>query len=288
MDQALARSRGHIVDVLIAERAPRLTGSPLWPLVRPTLYRLLDYRRARAMADAIAPLPGRDTLEHVAALLALEVEARGLEHAPRNGRLVVICNHPTGIADGLAVYDALKRVREDLIFYANADALRVSPRLAEVIVPVEWVEGKRTREKTRLTLLQTRAAFDMERAIVVFPAGRLARRDAAGVLRDPAWMATALSLARRYGAPVLPVHVDGPWSTLFHLFDRISPELRDVTLFHELLNKRGRRFRLTVGRPIPPDAFTGDDAAATLALKAFIEQALAADPDAAFSASPAS
>src|SRR5690606_16204053 len=37
-----ARRTAHIVDVLIAERAPRLTGSRVWPLVRPVLYGLLD------------------------------------------------------------------------------------------------------------------------------------------------------------------------------------------------------------------------------------------------------
>ena len=281
------RSVDHIVDVLIAERAPRLTRSWVWPLAKPPLYRLLDYGRARRMADAIAGLPGRQTLDYVSDLLELQVTERGLERMPARGRLVVICNHPTGIADGLAVYQALKRVRDDLIFYANADALRVSERLDEVIIPVEWVEAKRTRDKTRRTLVETKAAFEAERPIVVFPAGRIARRDAQGQLTDPAWMPTALSLARKYAAPVLPVHVTGPWSTLFHLFNRFSPELRDITLFHELLNKRGGQFGVTVGPLIPGSAFDGDDVAATLALKHYIERVLSEDPDAAFSPVPA-
>ena len=281
-----ARVGGHIVDELIAERAPGLTGAPFWPLVRPGLYRLLDYGKARRMAEAIVDLPGRRTLDYVSDLLELKVEARGLERVPHAGRLVVICNHPTGIADGLAVYQALKRVRDDLIFYANADALRVSARLDEVIIPVEWVEAKRTRERTRRTLVETRAAFQAERAIVVFPAGRIARREPSGLLTDPAWMPTALSLARRHGAPVLPVHVTGPWSTLFHLFNRFSPELRDITLFHELLNKRGGEFSLTVGRPIATEAFEGDDVGATLALKHYIERVLPDDADADFNPAP--
>ena len=47
---APVRSPPHIVDVLIAERAPRLTRSPAWPLVRPGLYALLGYGKARRMA----------------------------------------------------------------------------------------------------------------------------------------------------------------------------------------------------------------------------------------------
>ena len=42
---------------LIAERAPRLAAHPAWPLVRPLLYLLLDYAKARRLADDIAPLP---------------------------------------------------------------------------------------------------------------------------------------------------------------------------------------------------------------------------------------
>jgi putative hemolysin len=276
----------HIVDTLIAERAPRLTASRAWPLVRPALYKMLDYKRARRMAEAIAGLNGIEALEHVAELLRLDVEVSGLERVPRDGRLVIICNHPTGIADGLAVYEALRKIRRDLMFYANADALRVSPQLDTVVIPVEWVEAKRTRDRTRQTLIRTRTAFENERAIAVFPAGRLARRNAQGQLTDPPWMPTALSLARKHRAPVLPIHVLGPWSTLFHLFNRVSPELRDITLFHELLNKRGQRFELTIGQPIPTEAFQGDDATATLALKHYVERELCADANAVFRPDP--
>jgi len=272
----------HVVDVLIAERAPKLAASPAWPLARPLLYALLGYRKARRMADAIAPLPGRAALDYVSDLLRLKVEARGLERTPAAGRLVVVCNHPTGIADGIAVYDALGRMRSDLCFYANADAHRVSPRFDEVLIPVEWVEAKRSRQTARLTLEATHAAMAAERCLVVFPSGRLARRQADGRLADPPWAPTPLAVARRSRAPVLPIHVAGPWSTLFHLFHGRSQELRDITLFHELLNKQGGRFTLTVGRPIPPEALAGDVAELTARLKAYVEETLPADPDARF------
>jgi putative hemolysin len=234
------------------------------------------------MADAIAPLPGRAALDHISGLLALKVAATGLERAPRAGRLVVICNHPTGIADGIAVLDALKALRPDICFYANADAHRVSPRFGEVLVPVEWVEAKRTREKTRLTLQLTKEAMEAERCLVIFPAGRLARRQDDGSLSDPTWMSSAISIARKYEAPVLPIHVAGPWSTLFHLFHGFSQELRDITLFHELLNKHGRAFALTAGPVIPSEALDGDATEVTERLKTYVERDLPADPDRAF------
>ncbi len=272
----------HIVDQLIVERAPKLAGHPAWPLLRLALYRLLDYRKARRMADAIAPLPGHAALDYVSDMLALKVAVRGLERVPKSGRLIVICNHPTGIGDGIAVYDVLKSVRPDVRFYANSDAHRVSPGFDEALIPVEWVEAKRTRDRMRKTLTMTREALEREQALVIFPAGKLARQQADGKLAESPWMTSAMSLARKYESPVLPLHLDGPWSTLFHFFHGFSGELRDITLFHELLNKRGRRFSLTVGPPVPWGRLDPDATVATEAMKAYVTGVLPHHPDQPF------
>ncbi len=276
--QTAPASPGHIVDVLIEERAPKLSRSAAWPLIRPLLYRLLDYRKARSMADAIGPMGGKAALDFVSDLLAIDVSVEGLEHLPREGRLIIVGNHPTGIADGLAVYDALKAARPDIIFYANSDAHRVCARFDETLIPVEWVASKRTRERTRLTLAMTKDVMEAERALMVFPAGKLARRGPDGVLTDPVWMPTAMSVAVKYAAPVVPVHVAGPWATLFHLFDRFSGELRDITLFHELLNKKNQPFRVVVGKPVAPQTLDPDAAVASAAIKAYVERVLPFEP----------
>ena len=272
----------HIVDVLITERAPRLAGSTVWPLLRPLLYAILDYGKARRMADAIAGLSGPEALDHVMRLLALKVTAQGLGQVPRQGRCIVVCNHPTGIADGMAVFDALRAIRSDLSFYANADAHRVCRRFDDVLIPVEWVEEKRTRERMRKTLTLTRDAIQADRCLVIFPAGRISRRQADGTLRDKDWMTSAVSIARRYEAPILPLHVTGPWSRLFHFFHGFSGELRDITLFHELLNKRGQAFALTAGPLISSAALEGDPTAVTTRLQTYVERDLPADPQRAF------
>ena len=80
----------------------------------------------------------------------------------------------------------------------------------------------------------------------------------------------------------MPMHLTGPWSTLFHLFDRFSGELRDITLFHELLNKRGKAFTLTIGRPVAPGALASDPSNAAEAMRRFVEQALSCNADAEF------
>ena len=279
--RALAQPPKHIIDTLIEERAPHLSSGTLWPVLRPLLYGVLNYDKARRMADAIAPLRGVAALEYVSDMLKVKLEITGIERMPANGAFLLLANHPTGITDGLAVYDAIKGPRSDATFYANSDALRVCPGFIDNLIPVEWVLGKRTRERTRLTLKMTDQAFSEERPVVVFPAGRLARKRN-GVLTDPEWMPTAASLARKYELPVLPLHVAGPYSFWFHTFNAFSAELRDITLFHELLNKAGRIYRLTFGPLIPASQVAGEAVSVTRKLKYYVERVLSADPNAQF------
>jgi putative hemolysin len=274
-------SAKHIVDVLIEERAPHLSSSAYWPLVRRPLYAVLNYEKAVRMADQIAPMGGREALETVSALLSVKLEISGIERMPKSGPFLLLSNHPTGITDGVAMYDAIKPYRPDALFYANSDALRVCPRFDEVLIPVEWVLAKRTRERTRITLKMTDAALGRGQPIVIFPAGRLARlRD--GMLLDPEWMPTAASLARKYELPIVPVHMSGPYSFWFHTFSRFSAELRDITLFHELLNKRGKTYKLTFGPVIPPQHASGEASSVIRKLKYYIERILPHAPDAPF------
>lgn len=271
----------HIVDVLIEERAPKLSSSAAWPVLRPVLYTVLNYNKAVRMADMIAPMSGRDALESISDLLSVKPVATGLDRMPKDGAFILLANHPTGITDGIALYDAVKPARPDVLFYANSDAERVCPRFNETLIPVEWVLAKRTRERTRLTLKMTDDALKANRPLAIFPAGRLARmRD--GQLLDPEWMPTAASLARKYELPILPVHMSGPFSFWFHTFAKCSAELRDITLFHELLNKQGKTYKLTFGPLIPHEHATGDAANVIRKLKYYIERVLPHAPDTAF------
>jgi putative hemolysin len=256
----------HIIDTLIEERAPHFAASPLWPILRHTLNKLLNYKRAVAMADKIAPLNGRAAMAVVSQMLSVVTQTQGFEHIPKSGRCIIIANHPTGIADGIAAWDAIKPIRPDLMFYANADAHRVCPQFGDVLIPVEWELLKRTREKTRETLRQTQAAFEQERALFIFPAGKLARRKK-GVLTEPDWMSSAVTLARKYNAPIIPIYMTGPNSFWFHFFDRFSGQLRDITLFKELLNKRGQLFTFVAGPAIAPEDLIGDAQMVTDRLK---------------------
>ena len=242
----------HIVEQLIAERAPKLMSRPaLFKAVRPLLYRMLAYDAAVFLADAIKDMSGHEAFKMVTRHISPRTSVQNLNHLPKTGRCILISNHPTGLADGMAVFQAIRERRPDHVFLANADALRVIPNGQDIIIPVEWVKDKRSTTKTRQTLIDIKAALEAEKCVVIFPSGRLAKMTWRG-LREQNWESSAAMLARKYKAPIVPLRMRARNSWLYYLFSWTSPELRDITLFHELLNKKGQTFSLTFGEPIDP------------------------------------
>ena len=272
---------GHIIDTLIAERGQKIVRHPLWPVMRPFLYTVLRYRKAVEFAEAVAHMPGFQAFLHLSGLLKLDIQVAHAERIPASGGFILVCNHPTGIADGIAVFDLLKDRRPDMIFFGNRDAVRLNPRFSEIVIPVEWREEHKSKLKARETLQLTNRAIEAQKATVLFPSGRIAYW-ADGKLNERPWKTSAVGLARKYNLPILPVHMRARNSGLFYWLAKWSTELRDMTVFHELLNKKGDRFDFTVGHLIMPDALEGDVGDVTRALEQHTVHDLAADADAEF------
>lgn len=258
-DAASDAARKHIVDELIEERATKLMRSSLWPLYKSILYPMLLYGPAVKMADAIADLDARGVFDYVSDRLSVGVTVTGVEHVPAKGRVLIAATHPTGIPDGVAMFDALKDRRPDMTFFANRDAIRAAPGIADMIIPVVWRPEERTRLSSKETLVEARAAFQAERCVVLFPSGRLAFMDDERKLTEQPWLGSIASFARKYDCPVVPAKIVMRNSWLYYWFWRINTELRDITLFHELLNKKNKPYQIAFGAPIAPDDLPGDN-----------------------------
>ncbi|MCH2095218.1 MAG: lysophospholipid acyltransferase family protein [Rhodobacteraceae bacterium] len=242
------------IDPLIEERAPWLFSSRLG--VRPAraiLNRLLGYEHTLKIAQTVENMPAAELMSWFGDMLAQDVEVTGLDRLPRHGAGLIVANHPTGIADGIILHHYVSQIRPDAYYFANHDILRVVPQLEDMIAPVEWRHEKRSHGKTRETMAYTRRAVEDGRMGVIFPSGRLAKRRGLSLHERP-WMASAAMIARKFDLPVIPVNIRARNSAIFYLFDLIHPTLRDITLFHEALNKHRQPFRLTFGEAISPSA----------------------------------
>ncbi len=240
------------IDPLIAERAPWMfRQSPLVKPLRGLLHLALSYDRTVSIGTKLRDEPTARIMGDMGDMLAKHLTVIGLDNVPRHGPALIVANHPTGIADGIMLYHALKTIRPDLFIYANGDILRVLPQMQDLILPVEWRKDKRSHAKTKATMDLTRQAVAEGRLGVIFPSGRLAKRRGLRLHERP-WMPSAAMLARKFDLPVIPVNIRARNSALFYLFDMVHPTLRDITLFHEMLNKDRQPYVITVGEEISP------------------------------------
>jgi putative hemolysin len=168
-----------------------------------------------------------------------------------------------------------------MAIFANRDAVRAAAGFRDMIIPVEWRQGEKSHAKSRDTLEMTARAFAEQKAVVLFPAGRIAFWNE-GRLTERPWQSSIVALARRYEFPVVPASMTARNSGLFYLLSKYSTELRDITVFHEFLNKKGRPFSIVVGKPIPPEALAGDPAEVTARLQQHTVSVLRGDPSATF------
>jgi putative hemolysin len=251
------------VDPLIAERAPWMyrPGAPV-RLVRGILHLLLGYDECIRRAEQIEHLPADQLMDALAEMIAVNVDVAGIDSVPAEGAAMVVCNHPTGIADGIIIWSVLRKRRPDLFIFANRDAIRVMPQLADMIAPVEWRPEKRSHGSNRETLTYATNAIKAGRLAVLFPSGRLAKRRGLKLYERP-WMPSAAVLARKYKLPVVPIHITARNSVLFYMFDALHETLRDVTLFHEVINKNDHTFRVRAGRALDGAALSKDSDLAT-------------------------
>ncbi len=242
------------IDPLIVERAPWLfSGKWHHGIARQLLMQMLGYPKTIRLAAEYRDLSTQELMRRLAMMIARDMRIEGLENIPQAGPALIVSNHPTGIADGVILNHIISAIRDDLFIYANHDILRVLPQMEDLIAPVEWRQEKRSHAKTRATMDYTREALARGRIGLIFPSGRLAKRRG-WTLHERPWMASAAMIARKFDVPVIPLRIRARNSGLFYLLDTLHPTVRDVTLFHEVLNKASQTFQVTIGPAMAADA----------------------------------
>jgi putative hemolysin len=173
-----------------------------------------------------------------------------LDLIPKEGPLVVVCNHPFGALDGLMVLKILLQVRSDIKIMANFILSEVKP-ISDYFLsvnPFESEVNRNSRGGVRASLEHIQSGG----CLIVFPAGEVSTLPK-GKLRQPVdkrWADSVIKLIQKTTATVLPIYFYGDNSYLFHLLGKIHPQLRTAALPAELLRKRNKELVVEIGRPI--------------------------------------
>lgn len=199
-------------------------------------------------------LPDREVwsqaLQHLE--IAPDYDPARLRAIPAEGPLVVIANHPFGIADGLMLGQLLAAVRPAFSILVNHVLCGHDPRIERHLLPVDFGEDKAALQTNLRTRQEAIARLSRGEAIGIFPSGGVATAPRGwGKAEELEWKRFTARIIQLARATVVPVYFAGQNSRVFHLASRFSVTLRLGLLIYEANNKRGQRIPIAIGDPIP-------------------------------------
>lgn len=235
---------------LIQERGPWLLKKNLLSKsIFKFLKNYLKFDETIFVGNHIQTMTGQEAFNWLGSEYTSNCEVKGLENIPADGKCLIVSNHPMGAADAIALYYQIFKIRQDSFFFANELFVYLLGAFDEVIAPVVWSKEKETHSANKTTLERINVFFDSERPGIIFPSGRLSKLTLLG-LRDRPWEKTPIILAKRYNFPLVPVYVKGRNSWFYYFASIISKQLRDVSQLNELFNKREKKIKINIGKPI--------------------------------------
>ena len=141
------------IHQLIKERNPWLLRDNF--LSRKIYYLLkkyLKYDETIFVGDHIQSMAGDEAFNWLGSKYTSKSSVEGLENIPKNGKFLIVSNHPMGAADAIALYYKIYPVRNDLFFFANELFIYLLGAFHNLLAPVVWNEEKETHSASKVTL----------------------------------------------------------------------------------------------------------------------------------------
>jgi putative hemolysin len=175
---------------------------------------------------------------------------RKIGNIPETGPVVMVSNHPFGVAEGLVLTLLLKSVRPDVKIMANY-MLAGFEEFKDVIIPVDPL-GRSNSVRDNVKALRDSMEWVRDgHALVIFPSGTVSHWSSSDkCVTDPDWSPSVGRLIQKTGAPVVPIYFKGQNGLAFQLAGMVSPKIRSLLIPRCLLDKRGKTVSFNVGSAI--------------------------------------
>lgn len=199
---------------------------------------------------------GVEFCENCIKYLGVELEIKGLENLPQDGRrYTFVSNHPLGAIDGVTLGAIIGKEYDGKIKYLMNDLLMNLKGMAPLGIPVNKLGGQ-ARNLPKLV----NEVYESDNQMLVFPAG-LCSRKIDGKIQDIEWGKSFIKKSKDTGRDIVPIHFDGENSKRFYNIaswqKKLGLKFNFAMMFlpDEMYRSRGRKYRITIGRPIPVSTF---------------------------------
>ena len=175
-----------------------------------------------------------------------------MEGWPASGPLVVVCNHPFGVVDGLAICALVAPLRPDFRILTNALLIKAE-EIRGHLLPVDFSGTRKATEINLKSRAEARDHLSKGGCLIVFPAGGVSTtpdlwHDKAV---DAQWGGFTARLIVQAKAAVAPVYFEGQNSRLFQIASHIHTTLRLSLLFKEVHDRIGSKVSMHPGPAMP-------------------------------------
>jgi putative hemolysin len=188
--------------------------------------------------------------------LGIEYEVEGLENLPKDGRKYTFAsNHPLGAVDGITLGVVLSTVYGENIKYLMNDIIMFLKGMAPMGIPINKLGGQ-ARNLPKLM----NEVYESDNQMLIFPAG-LCSRKIDGKIQDVEWGKSFITKSRQTGRDIVPIHFDGENSKRFYRIATWQKRLglkfnfAMMLLPDEMYRSKGRKYKITIGKPIPISSF---------------------------------
>lgn len=187
----------------------------------------------------------------------LEYDDDELRNIPKDGKVVIVSNHPFGGIEGVILGSLLRKVRPDSKIMANFMLERI-PELRDLFLFVNPFESRDAARENLKSMKDTIALLNEGGALGVFPSGTVSHRKWGDkTVRDPEWKESITRIIKKTEAPVVPVFFCGQNGPVFQTAGLINPRLRTVLLPRQFTNKQNSTIKVRIGKVISHSKLKG-------------------------------
>ena len=182
--------------------------------------------------------------------LQYHANSEALAKIPKTGPVIIVANHPFGLADAVILGHMIGQIRPDAKFIANS-MLASMPEVQPWIIPVDNFGGTGSERRNISAMKLSLRHLNSGGALIIFPAGEVASYQIGQGIMERPWKSHLGALVHHSKASVVPVHFAGRNSLLFQMAGLLHPRARTSLLLRELCHRRGKPVSLKVGEPLP-------------------------------------
>jgi len=173
-----------------------------------------------------------------------------IANIPREGPVVIVANHPSGLVDGMILAELVGRVRQDFKILTRSLLTNV-PIIQYHMLPVAFPHEPNA---LRMNLAMRKVAMEHLKqggVIILFPAGQVATSP--GWFDDALeadWLPFTAKMILKSQARVVPIYFPGQNSRWFQIANKVSITVRQGLLLHEIAYAMNKAQKPVIGQPI--------------------------------------